>query len=162
MAENESAAQKKAPTDSRLDALKTFDPSDVAKQMLDDAPPGTERVVDPIRKKLIQVVPLTEQKMKEALSRVLEDDRYEHYAVKLTFPTSTTWMVSLGTKRKITDVHDKSFMGGAQEIGGNRMIPIEEFTRSIYTCISRYATVKRGHKRKYGGLGVINNDVAEE
>ena len=161
MAEPDSTAQKKAPVDSRLDALKTFDPSDVAKQMLEDAPPGTERVVDPIRKKLIQVVPLTEAKMKEALARVLEDDRYEHYAVKLSFPTQTTWMISLGTKRKMTDLHEKSFMGGAQEIGGNRMIPIEEFTRSIYTLVSRYATVKRGSKKKYGGLGIINNDVEE-
>jgi len=162
MATNELAEAKKTPADSRLDALRTYDPSDVAKQMLDEAPPGTERVVDPIRKKLIQVIPLSEAKMKEALARVLEDDRYEHYAVKLTFPTSNTWLISLGTKRKITDIHDHSFMGGAQEIGGNRMIPIEEFTRSIYTCISRYATVKRGHKRKYGGLGIINNEVTED
>lgn len=139
-----------------LDDMGTYDPGELANKLFREAPEGTERIVDPTRRKLIQVVPLSEEKMTETLAEVLEDDRYEHFNVKLTFPTKTTWLLTLGTLRTLTDDNDKQFKGGRQEVGGNRFVPIEEFTRSIYTVITRYASVKKNQGKLNGGLGVVN------
>lgn len=135
-------AKTHIPKESR-DELSTYDPSDLTQKLIKEAPKGTTRVVDPTRRKLIQIVALTKEEMEAALAAVLEDDKYEDYAVKLTFPAGNTWQLKLGK----------------QAVGGNRLIPIEEFTRSIYTVISRVISVKKG-RGKYGEQGEIGTEVA--